>query len=72
MKAVEPKTTMREMKKSVVSSHSFALNAPDKQGFIVFRLIRDGGFTRLYIYEYHTLKQFQHRGVGKRLLERVT
>ena len=63
---------MREMKKSIVSSHSFALNAHDNQGFIVFRLIRDAGFKRLYIYEYHTLKQFQNRGVGKQLLARIT
>lgn len=56
MKAVEPKTTMREMRKSVISKHSFALNARENQGFIVFRLIQDEGFKRLYIYEYHTLK----------------
>ena len=58
MKAVDPTTTMRQMRKSIISSHSFALNAEGNKGFIVFRLIFDEGFRRLYIYEYHTLKQF--------------
>ncbi|KAH0575572.1 Acetyltransferase, GNAT family [Spironucleus salmonicida] len=61
------KVSYGEFKKFIYSKNSFILYS--LQAFISFRLIAEYGSKRLYIYEFHVMKQFQGQSFGTKQLE---